>query len=231
MPAVIHCIIMVDLPDVVYVVRPGEKNEALRYSLRSLANLPHRRVFVAGHCPAWVRDVTKIPVRKLPNKMASIEANLRAALRHDELGERCVYFNDDMYVMGPVDEVPVTHGGPVSEFALRQEFAWRMTRTIAEFVGQGMQVQFDGMLAYDGVHMPLPFSRDDARAIVGSMPSGILWRTWYGNVACIGGVRVTNTKSQKGEIVPGPFMSTSQTSLPPLREYLDDALPKESEYV
>jgi hypothetical protein len=222
---------MTEPPDLVYVVRPGESNPSLKYSLRSLANLPHRRVFVAGHCPSFVKNVTKIPVRKLPNKLASIEANLRAALRHPELGERAVYMNDDFYVMEPIDEVPITHGGPVSEFALRQEFKWRMARTIDEFVIQGMRVQFDGMLTYDGVHMPLPIETSIARGCLANMPSGVLWRTWYGNVAAIGGTRVSNTKSQKGEVVPGPFMSTSQVSLRPLREYLEDVLPKESPYV
>jgi hypothetical protein len=175
--------------------------------------------------------VTKILVRKQPNKLSSIEANLRAALRHPELGDRAVYFNDDFYVMKPIDEVPITHGGPVSEFVLRQEFKWRMARTVDEFVSRGCQFQFDGMLTYDGVHMPLPIETGPAREIVTSMPSGILWRTWYGNVHAIGGTRVANTKSQKGEVVPGPFMSTSQTTLRPLREYLEDTLPKGGPYV
>ncbi|MFF3129757.1 hypothetical protein ACFVRD_48125 [Streptomyces sp. NPDC057908] len=50
-------------PDIVYVVRPWNQNEQLRYSLRTLANLPHRRVWIAGYCPTWVGpDVGRIPV-------------------------------------------------------------------------------------------------------------------------------------------------------------------------
>lgn len=222
---------MGDLPDIIYVVRPGEINDALRFSLRSLGNLPHRRVIVAGHCPSWVRNVVKVPVRKLPNKLNAIEANLRAALRDPDLTERAIYFNDDFYVMEPIDEVPVTHGGPVSEFTLRQEFRWRMNRTIDEFVRQGMRVQFQGMVAYDGVHMPLPVETEVVRQVLGAMPSGVLWRTWYGNVCAIGGDRVANTKSKNGDVIEGPFMSTNSTSLRPLRTYLDDVLPKESPYV
>jgi hypothetical protein len=37
---------VVRTPDVVYVVRPGEKNEELRDSLRSLAHLPHGKGWV-----------------------------------------------------------------------------------------------------------------------------------------------------------------------------------------
>lgn len=222
---------MSDLPDVVYVVRPGQNNPALRFSLRSLANLPHGRVFVAGYCPSWVRNVTAIPVRKLPSKLNAIENNLRHALRHPELADRCVYFNDDFYVMEPVDEVPITHGGPVEGYKGRQEFKWRMDRTITEFIRQGMRVQFQGMVTYDGIHMPLPLETERAHDIMWGLPSGCLWRTWYGNVAAIGGVQVPNTKSQKGELVPGKFLSTNSTTLHALKKHLDDVLPKESPYL
>lgn len=217
-----------DAPDIVYVVRPGERNRSLGLSLRSLANLPHRRVFLAGFIPSWVRNVTPIPVRKMPSKFKSIETNLRAALRHPEIGERCVYFNDDFYVMRPIDEVPVTHGGPASEFKLVQEFKWRMDRTVAEL--RKMDSPHETM-SYDGVHMPLPLDTERALRIVREMPPGLLWRTWYGNVAAIGGVQVANTKSQDGTLKEGPFFSTNPTSLVKVRDYLDDVLPKGGPYV
>lgn len=220
---------MGDLPDLIYVVRPGDNNPALRFSLRSLANLPHNRVFIAGHCPSWVRNVTAIPVRKLPSKLNAIENNLRAALRHPELGDRCTYFNDDFFVMQPMDEIPITHGGPVAGYRGRQEFKWRMARTV-DLLTQQHNMNGE-MLTYDGVHMPLPLVTEDARRIVRDMPSGILWRTWYGNVAAIGGIQVPNTKSQKGELVPGPFLSTNATTLHALKGYLEDVLPKECPYV
>jgi hypothetical protein len=220
-----------DPPDVVYVVRPGENNLALRFSLRSLANLPHGRVFVAGHCPSWVRNITAIPVRKLPSKLNTIENNIKVALKHPELGERCVYFNDDFYVMEPIDEVPITHGGPVSGYKGRQEFKWRMARTVDEFTRQRLQPLNGEMMTYDGVHMPLPLETEVARQCLGAIPSGVLWRTWYGNVCKIGGVQVSNTKSQKGELVPGPFLSTNATTLHALKRHLDDVLPKGGPYV
>jgi hypothetical protein len=218
-----------DAPDIIYVCRPGESNPALRFSLRSLANVPHNRVFISGYCPSWVRNVTAISVRKLPSKLNAIENNLRHALKHSELGDWCNYFNDDFFVLEPVSEVPITHGGPVEEFALRQEFRWRMDRTVKALADRGIEQE---MLTYDGVHMPLPLVTERAREILREIPSGVLWRTWYGNVAAIGGVRVPNTKSRNGEIVEGAmFLSTSNMTLRALREYLEDALPKGGPYV
>lgn len=219
-----------DLCDVIYVVRPGENNTALRFSLRSLANLPHNRVFIAGFCPSWVRNVTAIPVRKLPSKLNAIENNLKAALRHPELGERAVYLNDDFYIMEPIDEVPITHGGPVEGYRGRQEFRWRMDRTVKALVDQNGGLRQE-MLTYDGIHMPLPIETERAREILTAMPSGVLWRTWYGNIAAIGGVQVPNTKSQKGELVPGQFLSTNATTLHALKGHLEDVLPKGGPYV
>ena len=47
--------------DIVYVVRPGDENEALRYSLRSLANIPHRTVWIAGYRPKWCYGIVYVP--------------------------------------------------------------------------------------------------------------------------------------------------------------------------
>lgn len=215
-------------PDVIYVVRPGESNPSLKYSLRSLMNLPHNRVFIAGNCPTWIRGVTAIPVRKVPSKLNAIENNLRAALRHPEISERVVYMNDDFFIMEPIDEVPITHGGPIEEYKGQQEFKWRMARTIENIKQYGLSV---GAVTYDGVHMPLPLVTETARKVLSDMESGMLWRTWYGNVAAIGGVQVPNTKSKKGEVVPGPFFSTDRTTLSRTKQHLEDVLPKGSPYV
>jgi hypothetical protein len=167
-------------------------------------------------------------VRKLPSKLNAIENNLKVALRHPELGERCAYFNDDFFVMEPIDEIPITHGGPVEGYRGRQEFRWRMERTVKELANRGTTQE---MLTYDGIHMPLPLHREAAREILAEIPSGCLWRTWYGNVAAIGGVQVPNTKSQKGELVPGKFLSTNATTLHALKHHLDDVLPRGGPYV
>jgi hypothetical protein len=107
-----------------------------------------------------------------------------------------------------------------------------MERTISEFKCQvGLKLRGVEMLTYDGIHMPRPLETETARAIVGTMPSGVLWRTWYGNMAGIGGVQVPNTKSQKGELVPGKFLSTNATTLHALKRHLDDVLPRGGLYV
>lgn len=41
--------------DIVYFVKESAKNEELRYSLRSLKNFPHGRVWFYGYCPSFLK--------------------------------------------------------------------------------------------------------------------------------------------------------------------------------
>lgn len=226
-------------PDVLYAVRRGERNEALKYSLRSLANLPHRRVFIAGYCPPWVRGVTAVEGPRRANKFDSIEENVRRGLRHPELADDVVYMNDDFYITRPVHgPVPVTHGGLVDQYLGKQELKIRMRRTVTAFLEGGFMTQFQGFLAYDGVHMPLPLDRTSAIIALDHMPQGCLWRTWYGNHNCIGGIKVGNTKFKAGPGEETPradslptYLSTNNHGLQRIREMLDDLLPRDCPYL
>lgn len=92
-------------PDVVYVVRPGDDNEELRYSLRSVAqNAPHRNVWIAGTIPSWVRNVKRLPLVPQPNKFANQRQSLHAVAACPDISDPFVLFNDDMFVMEPISE-------------------------------------------------------------------------------------------------------------------------------
>lgn len=218
-------------PDILYAVRPGEQNEPLRLSLRSLGNLPHRRVFIAGYCPDWVQGVTAIPVQRRPNKFEAIEQNVRLALRHPELAEDVVYMNDDFYITEPIDEVPVMHGGPIAEYNGRGELKARMRNTNRALETYTTVERVH--LAFDGIHTPMPLKRYLANPLLEAckrLPA-VLWRTWYGNACDLHGERVEDAK-RRGE--PGPlrtFTSSNGKGLQTLREELEDVLPKESPYV
>jgi hypothetical protein len=73
-----------------------------------------------------------------------------------------------------------------------------------------------------------------ARPILEWVPSGLLWRTWYGNVSGIGGDRVPNAKYKGAHPPPAElptYLSTNNHGLQMLRAQLEDALPKGSPYV
>lgn len=217
-------------PDVLYAVRPGERNESLRLSLRSLSYIPHRRVIIAGYCPSWVRNVTVVPVRRRANKFDSIEENVRHALESDDLTPVVVYMNDDFYFTRPVESVPLTHGGRIDQYQGRQELKIRMRRTLTALRAELPDSR--PLYSYDGVHTPLPVDVDLGRELLSTIPRGALWRTWYGNMSGGHGVQVPDAKARgplEGELPT--LLSTGPKSWHALRQRLDDELPAVSPYV
>jgi hypothetical protein len=91
-----------------YVVRPGDRNEELRYSLRSAAaNLPHDRVLVVSPGPPrWLS--VDVEVLESPDegghKWRNIPAAILAGCRALGSGPALI-MNDDFFVLDPVGEV------------------------------------------------------------------------------------------------------------------------------
>src|SRR4029079_15582575 len=97
------------LRDIVYPVRRGDWNLELRYSLRSLVNLPHARVILVGYVPSWANP--DIGLIRDQGKEAPWHASamhlLYAMDQIRDLSDPLYLFNDDFYVMQPTDQIPI----------------------------------------------------------------------------------------------------------------------------
>lgn len=194
------------LPDVVYLVKRSERNEELRFSLRSLANLPHRRVWIAGHKPRWVTGVGHIPVREYGNKWMSTACNLRAAAKHPEVADDLVMFNDDFFIIEPIDQVPALHRGPIGAYLERRnDRTGDYTRRLLACE----KLLGPDALLYDAIHTPMPMHKPTLRQVFNEISSRALFRTVYGNRADIGGVEHRDVKVLGDGWTDGPFISTS----------------------
>ncbi|MGW5122974.1 hypothetical protein ACWEQ7_02735 [Streptomyces sp. NPDC004069] len=205
--------------DIVYVVKPGDDNEELRYSLRSLAaHLPHERVWLAGHRPAWVSDeVGHIPVAQKGSRFRNSTGNLHAACEHPDVAEHFVYFNDDFFLMQPLDQVPVLHRGDVREvIAATPHSQYRVGAMQTLAVMRRIGLDGDGPLLSYELHLPMPMSKAHMLKVLlaGASVPALHKRTLYGNFHHIGGDQVTDVKI-KGPYDPGPdgpFLSTTEAS-------------------
>jgi hypothetical protein len=205
--------------DVVYVVGPWDRNEELRYSLRSLAaHLPHGRVWVAGHRPPWLADtVEHIEVTQKDSRFVSSTANLRAACEHPEVSEEFVYFNDDFFVMEPVDQVPVLHRGPLADVigATRSSLYRRGAQATALLMERLGLAKGGPLLSYE-LHVPLPVSKTlmlEAMTAGAKLPV-LHKRTLYGNLHHIGGEQIADVKVKGADNrgPSGPWLSTTDAS-------------------
>lgn len=191
--------------DVVYVVRPGDDNEELRYSLRSIVHVPHDRVFIAGYCPSWLRNVTHISVPVTSTKWETSTKNLLAACETSCISDQFVYMNDDMFVMHAIDAVPTYHRGQIDVVIaehhdmirrrmpgnLRYLNGMERTAKLLERVG----IDRATMLSYE-LHVPMVVDKTgmvDAIRL-GSTLHVAHKRTIYGNLSRVGGTQIGDVK-------------------------------------
>lgn len=204
--------------DVVYLVRPGDRNDELRHSLRSLVNLPVARVWMVGHRPSWVRDVEHIAGNRHGEvKARNVYDNLLLACSHPDMPERFVVMNDDFYILAPAEPLDIAArwrrsladhiaGVPVSEWRSGLVAAQRWLRS------QGVKEP----LSYE-LHIPVTVDRgrllkvlEEASPVRGVPPQ---WRTLYGNTWPIAGMQMADVKVKRGmKALPTPFVSSSDRS-------------------
>lgn len=229
--------------DVVYLCREGE-NEELRYSLRSLRNLPHGCVWIFGGAPEWIRGAEVVPTDQHDTKYRVTTRAMRAACEHPGVSDPFVLMNDDFYVMEPVAAVPVLHRGPVD--AVIADYLERRGRS--GYV-DGMvatrdllaELGCEAPLSYE-LHVPLPVGKVAMlEALEVGEASGIPVlhkRTLYGNLAGIGGARLPDCKivsARDGRVASrqrklGPWLSSSDASFAGLAPLLAHRFPRPSPF-
>ena len=213
------------LPDIVYVVRPGDKNEELRYSLRSLRNLPHGKVWIAGYKPTWLgNDIGYIPSQKKPGGHMQAKLNLRAACEHPEVSESFVYMNDDFFIMRPLETLPVMHRGSLADAAkndnMASSYQRAMGKTLAVLAKQGIK----DPLMYE-LHGPMTVTKAGMlEALALCTYPMIQERTIFGNMQGVGGERRRNHKVRRQDSGwdKWDFLSTNDNTFRtlPVGEYI-----------
>lgn len=143
--------------DVVYVNREGE-NPELRYSLRTLRNVDHDKVWIFGGAPVWINPDTVEHRRRIQSgsPYASTRAHIAAACNTPEVSDPFMLWNDDFFAMQPVGTIPVYSRGPLS--AMLERFAttktlWAKGLRETAFLMEERGV-LEGALSYD-THLPL----------------------------------------------------------------------------
>jgi hypothetical protein len=198
--------------DVVYPVRPGQRNEELRFSLRCLAaNLPHDRVWLVGEKPSWVSGVEFIGGgNPHSNKTANYSYNVLLACRENDVPDEFLLFNDDFFVTAPMEEIPVYHRGALSTHlrVSRHRHDW-WAKGLRRTVQLLREAEINDCLSYE-LHVPLPVNKFKMLSTLERFcepPPGFL-RTLYGNEHRIGGEVLADVKNIRVAAVQRPLHST-----------------------
>jgi hypothetical protein len=212
--------------DLCYVLKAEERNDELRYSLRSVAaNLPGATVWITGYKPSWVTGVEHIDIKQLSSqKHQNSLRNQRAALTHPELSDPFAFMNDDFFVMKPLPDVPVTNWGLMDDVIEREGMrrlgttyhrSMIATREILRHLGYPKPVSY-------ALHTPLVTHKAPMLAAMDAHNHPDYWvqhASIYGNVHGLGGetyahdIKIYSTYGELPAWVrEATFLSTSDIS-------------------
>jgi len=178
--------------DVVYFVREGRTNEELRYSLRSVEeNWQYRKVWLYGGGPKGITPDEHVKVAQTePSKWERVHNMLRMACMNDEITEDFWLFNDDFFILKPVDDnMPPQYNGSLQAQIRRVErrhgretsYTKRLKHLVATLEEAGKtQVNYS-------VHKPILINRRKMLEVLDKFPNEPMTRALYGNYWEIGG--------------------------------------------
>lgn len=173
--------------DIVYVIKDAAFNEELRYSLRSVEkNFPHNKVFFYGGKPMYFHPDKLVPVlQKGKTKWDRVRAMLKTIAEDDRITENFVLFNDDFFVMRPVEKLSTYRYGTLEQLCKRIEkknggrptkYTLNLANTIATLKKHNLPT-----LNFE-LHVPMVFKRGDLRELIDLFPDTRGTRSLYGNM-------------------------------------------------
>ena len=178
--------------DLVYICRDGE-NEELRYSIRSaVKNLPHDKIWVVGGKPDWYTG-NYIKVDQGRAKYTNARNSLKAICDSEEISESFILMNDDFYIINKVESVPYMYAGTLDDKIKQREDIFNgntYTTLLRNTLGYLSRKKINVALDYE-LHVPMVMEK---RRLSKVLKLSGLWRSVYGNVFNVGGVKIRDVK-------------------------------------
>lgn len=224
--------------DVVYLVRPGDDNEELRYSLRSLEqNFKPSVVAIVGHTPKWVTGVRRIDGNSAGNPHANVYQNVQIACWDNSLTDEIIIMNDDFYFTEPVDEIPSWYRETLDEHLANNYVRlhggwWKESLELTKTCLQSYLIAEP--LSYE-LHVPVKINRRCMAEVLERFAlvnpeNPPQWRTLYGNMKDIPATKHSDVKAYGRSDVTKPFMSSEDGSWIRSGKAIREMFPNKSKY-
>lgn len=155
--------------DLIYILKADIDTEELKYSLRSVEkNFPINRVWFVGGQPEGLEPDIRIPHKQVgSSKWEMIRSSMWKAVNDERLSEDFFLFNDDFFVMKPVDTdsfrnfVDGTLERRIDE--LHSESGMNAyTRTLFK-LEQELKTMHEPTMNFD-VHLPMLLNKEQVRS-------------------------------------------------------------------
>lgn len=225
--------------DIVYCLKDSPSHEELRYSLRSLKNIPHNKVWIFGDCPKWIniKNVNHIPaVQNKGNKWANTSYLLGKIVQNENITEDFIWFNDDFFVLNKIEELPYYYDRTLMERVndFRKFKIWHNGYT-NRLMKMSRELKWSGKnnLNFE-LHLPIIFNREKLKKLMIKHPN-IAKRSLYGNHYAENPVARSDVKIYTLTDMPSDswdFVSTSDDSFRDgkVGKYIRKIFSEKSEY-
>ncbi len=171
--------------DIIYFVKDTTVNEELRYSLRSVEeNFPHRKVWFIGGCPEGLRPDGRLRVdQKAGSKWGNTSLLLQAVCKCQDISDDYILFNDDFFVMQPVESLPWYSDGSLERRIekLKTDYPYGSAYLTHLIETQTMLKAHCMPTINYAVHYPMPMNKQEMLKTFTEFSFGLMWRSLYGN--------------------------------------------------
>lgn len=230
--------------DVVYLVKDSYLNDELTYSIRSLVNIAHGKVFLVGGCPANINKdkIVHFPVIQSSSKYKNTTNNLKLICQNKELSDDFILMNDDFFIlkpvttedlklcMGPIDKVLESYVYRYGEQGNPYVQGMRQTEIFLKDLG------VQNPLSYE-LHVPMVMNKNKFLDMF-SLPhvesiQVLHKRSLYGNLYCKGYKEINDVKVLYEYFQPlgsDKFLSTEDSSWRRVKPYINSLFPEKSDF-
>lgn len=178
--------------DVVYILSANVGAGELRYSLRSIEkNMTHGKVwFYCGKPDGIDPDVYVPQIQTGSTKWARARSSLIEICKNEKVSKKFWLFNDDFYVVAPMDSTTPLHRGLIMDHVLdiEERYNSKPTSYSRELRKCEDQLRQAGLTTLDyALHVPMLVDREQMLETLEMFPRCPMFRSLYGNYAKIGG--------------------------------------------
>lgn len=227
--------------DIVYLVKECVENEELIYSLRSLVNIPHDKVFIVGGCPRNINKekVIHIPILQTSSKYKNTTNNLKFICSQPNLSEDFILFNDDFFILKPIQLEDLNLCRGTVREVLKE---YKNKYSLNDYI-EGMEqtaiflndVGIQQVLSYE-LHIPMVMNKTNVLKMF-SLPfinclKVVHKRTVYGNLFYKNSKPIQDVKvlDKNSNIQYDKFLSCSDLGWFVIRDYMRNLFPYKSIY-
>lgn len=176
--------------DVVYFLK-RTPSEEIRYSLRTLKNLPHRNVWIYGYKPDWMTNVEHIATVQNGTKWQNTSSMMGLVVNNRKISDKFIVMNDDFFILNPIEKLPYYYSGSLED-RIKDTYVQRVVWEKPHLSRYGVLLtETDNWLKSHGystknfeLHLPMVIEKNKMKKCLEAFPHGgyAARRSLYGNM-------------------------------------------------